>query len=286
METRWTIRSILGWIGEDLGKRGVDNARLDAEVLVAHALGLQRVQLYLELERPLNSEELAQIRSLVQRRRAREPVAYLVGYRDFFGHRFAVDPGVLIPRPDTETLVEHSLATLKGQAEPRVADLCTGSGAVGISIALGCPPARVDLTDVSAEALRVARQNIDALDVADRVHTFEGDLCAALPDHRYDLLVANPPYVPASSRDTLAPEITQFEPAAALFVDGDGAGVLRRILDEAPTHVRPGGHLLLEIGFDQAALVAGHLGSHRAWQQLAVHPDLNGVPRVVHAMRV
>ena len=179
MATRtWTVRDVIDWSAEDFAARQIDSPRLDAELLVAKALGTDRVGLYLDLDRPLVDGERAAVRALVTRRRTREPVAYILGYRDFFGRRFSVSDAVLIPRPDTETLVERALALIPEEVACRVLDVGTGSGAVGLTLAAERPLVDLTATDVSAAALDVARTNAEALGVGDRVTFQEADIVA------------------------------------------------------------------------------------------------------------
>ena len=181
MSDNWTIRRIAQWMTSDFEGRGIESARLDADLLLAHALRCSRVQLYMDLDRPLSTEERARIRELVGRRRLREPVAYILGVREFFGREFAVSPSVLVPRPDTETLVEAGLDVLGADASGPVIDLCTGSGIVGVTLALERSRLRVALCDTSTDALAVAEANAERHHVSDRVECFRGDLFDALP---------------------------------------------------------------------------------------------------------
>lgn len=280
----WTIRRVLAWTAEDFAARGIASARLDAELLVAHALGLGRVQLYMDLDRPLNEAEREAIRALVKRRRAREPVAYIVGEKEFWGRRFRVTPSVLVPRPDTETLVERALAIVP--ADAHVLDLCTGSGIVGITIAAERPGVRATLTDVSEEALVVARANAEALGVADRVETRRGDLFDALEQGvSYELVTANPPYIPEKELATLAPEVREHEPRLALVGGADGLAMYRRIASGLAPFLAPGGVLLVEVGAGQAAQVERLFASEPWVASTARHRDLGGIERVVEARR-
>jgi release factor glutamine methyltransferase len=279
---RWTIRRVLAWTAKDFAGRGIESARLDAELLVSAALGLDRVRLYMDLERPLVEEERARIRELVKRRRAREPVAYILGAREFWSRRFEVTPAVLVPRPETETIVERALELLPPDASGRVLDPCTGSGALGLTLAAERPGLAVDLTDLSPEALSVARRNAEALGVADRARFFEGDLFAPLPrDARYELIVCNPPYVPEADVETLEPEVRDHEPRQALVPGPTGFEIHHRLVDEAGAFLEPGGTLLVEVGAGQAeelaaAFRAAPWTEHALWLE-----DLSGVPRVV-----
>lgn len=284
MEKAWTIRRVLAWTAEDFAGRGVDTSRLDAELLVAHALGLGRVQLYMDLDRPLTDAEREAIRALVMRRRRREPVAYIVGKKEFWGRSFAVTPAVLVPRPDSETLIERALEVVGDGA--RVLDLCTGSGILGITIAAERPGVHADLTDVSADALAVARQNAEALGVIERVRLLSGDLFGALSgDERYSLITANPPYIPEAEVAGLAPDVRDHEPHLALAGGADGFVVHRRIIAEAPRFLAPGGTLLIEVGAGQAPELERLIIALGWAEHTARHRDLGGIERVVEARR-
>ncbi|HEY2031672.1 MAG TPA: peptide chain release factor N(5)-glutamine methyltransferase, partial [Myxococcales bacterium] len=276
MET-WTVRSLLVWSREWLQKRGVDNARLDAELLLAKALGCDRVRLYIDGEKPLTPEELARFKPLLQRRGQREPVAYILGTREFYGRPFAVGPGVFIPRPETELLVQLALEATPEAA--RVLDLCAGSGAVGVSIAAERPQAQVDLVELSPAAAAFARTNAER-HAQGRVQVFEGDLFAALAtEARYHAVVSNPPYVAASDKGRLEKELDH-EPGLALFCGDDGLAVIRRIVAEAPRWLLPGGLFAVEIDARQAGPVQD-LFTSVGFAQVKVQNDLAGLARHV-----
>lgn len=283
VDAAWTIRRVLAWTAEDFAGRGIETARLDAELLVAHALGLGRVQLYMDLDRPLTDAEREAIRALVVRRRKREPVAYIAGKKEFWGRSFVVTPAVLVPRPDSEALIERALEVVSGEA--RVLDLCTGSGILGLTIAAERDAVRADLTDLSPDALAVARTNAEALGLIDRVRLLEGDLFAPLGDERYSLITANPPYIPEAELATLAPDVREHEPRMALVGGPDGFAVHRRIIEDAPRFLLPGGTLLIEVGAGQAPELE-RLIVEQGWaESTARHRDLGGIERVVEARR-
>jgi len=281
----WTVRRVLSWTAEDFAGRGLDSPRLDAELLVARALGTSRVALYLDLDRPLAAEELARIRSLVARRRRREPIAYILGEREFYGRSFECGPATLVPRPDTETLVAQALDELPDSADGPVVDLCTGSGAVGLTLLAERGGLRGELTDLSEAALETTRRNAARLGVEARMTLHRGDLFDAFPARlRVPLIVANPPYVPDRELAGLMPEVAVHEPRLALAGGVDGLEVVRRILDGAGDWLLPGGKLLMEVGEGQAAEVrriAETLPAERqlVWERAA--RDLGGVDRVV-----
>ena len=257
--------------------------RLDAELLVAEALGIDRVGLYLDLNRPLLEEERRAIRPLITRRRNHEPVAYILGHRDFYGRRFSVSRDVLIPRPDTETLVEHALQRIPVDASCRVLDVGTGSGVIAITIAAERPLATVTATDISEAALRIASKNANAHGVADRVRFERADLVGHAGQH--DLIVSNPPYVPEPELEVLQAEVRDHEPIAALAAGEDGLDVVRALLTASEPVSAMGAHMLIEIGAGQATDVVKLVSKHAAWELVTIHPDLNRVARVAHVRR-
>ena len=250
--------------------------RLDARLLMQHLLGITHAQFLADPDRRLSGEELEAFLSLILRRERGEPVAYLVGEKDFYSRSFRVTPDVLIPRPDTELIVTLALKRLKTLAWPRVLDLGTGSGAIAVTIACEHPEAAVLAVDVSSEALAVARGNADRL--GGRVSFLQSDWFSALGDEQFDLVVANPPYVAARDPHLLQDGLP-FEPDLALTDGGDGLSCIRRIVGDAPRHLLPGGWLLIEHGYDQAAAVRGLLGDG-PYAEIATWQDLSGVDRV------
>ncbi len=250
--------------------------RLDARLLMQHLLGITHAQFLADPDRRLSGEELEAFLSLILRRERGEPVAYLVGEKDFYSRSFRVTPDVLIPRPDTELIVTLALKRLKTLAWPRVLDLGTGSGAIAVTIACEHPEAAVLAVDVSSEALAVARGNADRL--GGRVSFLQSDWFAALGDEQFDLVVANPPYVAARDPHLLQDGLP-FEPDLALTDGGDGLSCIRRIVGDAPRHLLPGGWLLIEHGYDQAAAVRALLGDG-PYAEIATWQDLSGVDRV------
>lgn len=280
----WTIREVLAWATQDFAGRGIDSPRLDAELLVAKALGTDRIGLYLDLNRPLVDRERSEIRPLVARRREREPVAYILGHKDFYGRRFRVTPDVLIPRPDTETLVEHTLACIPDDAACRVLDVGTGSGAIAVTIASERPLAIVTATDISAAALEVASSNAEQLDVSARIRFECADLLSGA--EQYDVIVSNPPYIATPEMESLQTEIREHEPTTALEAGEDGLDVVRALLAATEPATASGAQMLIEIGVGQAASVVDFATAHTAWEPVAVYPDLNRVERVVHLRRI
>jgi release factor glutamine methyltransferase len=278
-EQPWTVRRVLGWTSQHFEKLGLDSPRLTAELLLAHTLRTSRVRLYTDLDRPLEADELAAYRSLVARRAAGEPTHYLTGTREFYGRPFAVDPRVLIPRPETELLVEAALRALPVDRELRLLDLCAGSGCVGVTLLLERPRARVVATEISPKAAEVARANAAALGAADRYELRVGDLFGPVEaEPPFDAIVANPPYVARGELPTLSAEVRR-EPALALDGGEGGLDVVRRIVGGAPRWLAPGGLLALEIGDRQGSAVRSLLegagyGSVRIERDLARHDRL------------
>jgi release factor glutamine methyltransferase len=279
----WTIRDVLDWTAQDFAGRGIESPRLDAELLVAKALETDRVGLYLDLNRPLVDSERNAIRPLVTRRREREPVAYILGHRDFYGRRFIVTPDVLIPRPETETLVEHALRCIPEDDACRVLDVGTGSGAIAVTIAAERPRAIVTATDISEAALKVASNNAERLDVADRIRFERADLLSDA--EQYDFIVSNPPYIARPDMEALQAEIREHEPVAALEAGEEGLDVVKALLVAAEPVTASGAQMLIEIGAGQAVAVDDFAAGHTAWQPVAVYPDLDRVERVVHLRR-
>ena len=251
-----------------------ETARLDAELLLAHALDRPRIELYTDLDRPLNEDELDRYRELVARRSRHEPVAYILGEWGFRRLTLDCDPRALIPRPETEIVVEHCLERLRGLTEPRVLDVGTGTGAIALAIADEHPGAHVTGIDASPDALALARANAQRTGVA--VELLEHDVRGGLPGGPYDLVVSNPPYVAPAELDTLMPDVRDYEPAAALV----GEGVTEAVVDAAREVLRPGGWLVLEVGDGQASRVSARL-EERGYREVRATADLTGRDRVV-----
>lgn len=271
-----------------LRDRGVSSPRLEAELLLGHTLGLNRVQLYLSHDRPMTDDDLDRLRPLVARRGKREPMAWILGHQPFHNIDLLVGPGVLVPRPDTETLVEAALEWLPlpakspsatGDEPVYVADIGCGSGAVGLAIAHARPNVRLFAVDKMHEPLVYTRRNRDALALAGRVAVLEGDLLNAIPTTRdLDWVVSNPPYVRSGEIDELMPEVSKWEPREALDGGADGLDLVRRIARQAEPRVRRG--VLFEIGMGQAARTAEILREH-GFSDVAFWKDLAGIERVV-----
>jgi release factor glutamine methyltransferase len=255
----WTIRRVLGWTSQHFETKGIDSPRLTAEVLLAHALKLTRVRLYVDFDRPLEGAELKAYRALISRRVEGEPTQDLTGEKEFYTRRVAVDARVLVPRPETELLAEAVLRAVPQDGPSAVLDLCTGSGCLAVTIAAERPQATVAATDLSPQACEVARTNIAAHQVQDRVTVYEGDLASAVPSGMaFDVVVCNPPYVATAEIDGLSAEVRR-EPRMALDGGADGLQLFRRVIPTALPLLKPGGLLALEIGETQGSAIAALL---------------------------
>jgi release factor glutamine methyltransferase len=281
-EGPWTIRRVLRWTTSFFGEKGIEGARLDAELIIADALGIGRIQIYTDHDRPLHPEELAAIRERVRRRARREPVAYILGRRGFRDLELTVDARVLIPRPETELVVDVALARLTGQQAPLVVDVGTGSGAIALAIAEARPDAQVVAIDASPDALAVARENATRLGLAN-VELLQGDLLAPLGERQAHLIASNPPYIPTAEVARLMPDVRDYEPRLALDGGPDGLSVIRRLLPAAAARLVPGGALVMEIGYDQGPALRRLLAD--GWTGVHVHADLAGHDRVVEATK-
>ncbi|HDI60173.1 MAG TPA: peptide chain release factor N(5)-glutamine methyltransferase [Desulfobacteraceae bacterium] len=280
----WSVLKLLRRAAEHLEEQGIDSPRAAAEILLAHALGCRRIDLYLRHDQPVEAAERDRFRDLVRRRLRREPVAYITGFREFWSLPLAVDPSVLIPRPETECLVEAALAVLPRSTVPqprRILDLGTGSGAVVLALAKERPGHRFVASDCSAAAIAIARSNARRLALLDRLEIVVGDWFAPFrPCRAWDLIVSNPPYIAAPILDGLAPEVAAFEPRLALDGGLDGLDCLRRLIAEAPAHLSSGGFLILEIGADQRRPVRDLAQQTAAYQCIDFRADYAGRDRV------
>jgi len=283
--SEWTILRILQWAGSYLKNRGVDSSRSAAEILLAHALGTDRLHLYTHHDEPLEKPELSLFKTFIQRRIQREPVAYIVGHKGFWSVDIAVDSAVLIPRPETERLVEAALTCLAGRYAGTVADvldLGTGSGAIVAAMACETRAHRFFASDISPKAIAIARHNVMAAGVAENVHFFVGDwLDAVHPDSIFDLIVSNPPYIATMEWSELQPEIVRYEPRLALDGGGDGLRCYRAIIGTAYHHLKPGGTLMMEIGCRQREAVQQIMEQSGVYDAYECLKDYSGLDRVV-----
>ena len=292
MAEAWTVRRLLEWTAAFFTRKDVPSPRLSAEMLLAHVLGVPRIKLYTDYLRPLGDAELTPYRELVRRAAEQEPIAYLTGKAPFFNLEFEVTRDVLIPRPDTETLVEDVLQTARiqpGLEAPRVLDLCTGSGCVACAIAHHLKNATVAATDISEAAVSVAGRNVERLKLSDRVTVARGDLyepVSRMVDARpFDLIVANPPYIPTAQVPALDRSVREYEPLKALDGGADGLDLHRRILQGAPDRLVPGGRVYLEIAFDQGERARRVAADFTDFEDVRLLKDYGGRDRVLTARR-
>lgn len=283
MEEKWTVLKVLQWTTAFFERKNLEQPRASAEVLLAHLLKMERIQLYLNFDRPLTRAELTSYRAAIQRRAAREPTQYITGKQEFWSLELEVTPAVLIPRPETELLVEKTLE-LVGNSVKRVLDLGTGSGAIALALAHECPTLRIIASDQSYEALQVARRNALRHQLQERVAFVATDLLCGFTTSvaPFDIIVSNPPYIGEKEFPALAPEIIQYEPSSALLAGPQGLTVIRRIIREAPGYLRNEGSLLLEIGVGQAELLQDELPKAHAFAHFEFLRDYSGILRVLH----
>lgn len=259
-------------------------ARRDAETLLLHASGRGRTDLLAHGEDAISEDQTARYESLLDRRAKGEPIQYITGEAEFYGLPFRVTPDVLIPRPETEHLVETVIALAQLFDAPRIADIGAGSGAIAVALAHHLPKAQIATTDLSQAALAITRENVRNNRVGDRIRFFLGDLLAPVPREQFDLVVSNPPYVPLHDRDSLSVEIREYEPALALFAGEDGLDIYRRLIPAAFAVLATGGFVALEIGYGQADAIRNLLDA-AGFTQIEFTPDLQDIPRVVTAQR-
>ena len=279
MANNHSIAEALREASQVLDHSGVPDARRDASSLLSFVLGKDRTFLISHAEDPVDDDSFDQLRGFVERRAAGEPLQYVTGVQDFYGREFRVTPDVLIPRPETELLVEAALAVSNGEF---ICDVGTGSGCIAITLLCERPGARTVAVDKSAAALQIAKYNAAKLSVADRAVFVVSDCFDALDrnEHQFDLIVSNPPYVTESALAGLQREVRDHEPLVALSPGSDGLSIIRRLLTDAPAFLKSNGHLLMEIGFDQGEKVR-NLIDESVWSVLEVRPDLQCIPRIV-----
>lgn len=286
----WTILELIKWTSPFLQNHHVDNPRLTAEILLAHVLNVRRIDLYLSYDQPLSQDELACYKSLIKRRVTGEPVAYIIGYKEFWSLRFQVTGDVLIPRPETEFLVETALQILTRQADAIVSkkDICelgVGSGAVSVALAYEAIQQNVAChffaSDRSASALRIARKNSEQHNVAHCMHFFAGNWLDSIIPHSFDMILSNPPYIKSQTIPHLQTEICRFEPLLALDGGDNGLEAIKNIIDNAHVCLKDNGHVLLEIGYDQKDAVHAIAESAGSYRDIDFIKDYSGHDRVV-----
>jgi release factor glutamine methyltransferase len=282
----WTIKRLLDWTERYLADRGSEFPRLDTQVLLADALGCRKIELYTRFEEVVPDEVRGKFRKLIQERIKGCPVAYLVGRKEFFSLEFEVNRDVLIPRPDTECLVDECLRLVKSTTAPAVLDIGTGSGALPVAIAKHHETAVLTATDVSAAALAVARRNAAKHGVAERIRFLEGDLFAPIPvGETFDAILSNPPYIPTADIAGLAVGVRDYEPRAALDGGADGFAMFDRLITAAPAYLKPGGSLIVEINALAEGPAREKIEAHGGYDLGRTLFDSSGHPRVLRAGR-
>ncbi|MBR1581252.1 MAG: peptide chain release factor N(5)-glutamine methyltransferase [Selenomonadaceae bacterium] len=281
-----TIQNLLRRATEFLTQNGIDEARLDAEVLLAHVLRMRRLYLYVHLDLNLVDDDISTYKNLVHRRAAHVPVAQLIGIKEFMGLEFNITPDVLIPRPETEIMVQLSIEML-GQIKSNitVADIGTGSGSIAVSMLHYLDNATADATDISKPAIAVARSNAEKFGVANRLNLFEGNLTEPLVGKTYDAILSNPPYIPTAVIDELQPEVSRYEPRLALDGGTDGLKYYQRIIDGAAPLLKPDGFLALEVGVDQSEPIRKMLEANGQFDPINMIWDLIGIERIILAYK-
>jgi len=287
---RWTILDLVQWTAGYFQSNGIDSPRSTAEILLAHTLEITRIDLYLRYDQPMAPSELRRYKKFIRRRIRREPVAYIVGRKEFWSMPLYVNRHVLIPRPETECLVELALAEIPDQpaASPvSVLELGSGTGAIILALASERPGHRYLALDYSAEAINVSRKNAAQQNLDSTVRFICADWFSALAPSRarFDLIVSNPPYIRSADIDGLQPEVARYEPRQALDGGADGVDCLKQIIDTAPDYLQPGGVLILEIGYDQAQQVLQTAGNRKAYDGFQVEKDFSGMDRVIRLKR-
>ena len=286
----WTIGRLLKWTEQFFSAKGIENPRLDAEVLLVHLLKKERIYLYVHFDEPLEMRELAAFRALVRKRAAHIPVALILGEKEFMGLRLSVTEATLVPRPDTEILVQAAIDRLKARQEEtgapaHFADIGTGTGAVALAVLHYLAKSTAETVDISSAACEVAQRNAAALALTDRITFHTGDLLAPLAGKTFDAILSNPPYVPDADIASLAPEVQRFEPHAALSGGADGLDFYRRLTKDAPAMLEAGGFMALEVGIHQAKAVVALMKVNPRIGRTEILRDYAGMERVVVGWR-
>ncbi len=284
-----TLAEAIQKAAESLSAQNIPNARMDAELLFRHALGKDRAWLLVHMQDGLDDQGQRSFERSIERRKLREPLQYITGTQEFWGLPFSVTPDVLIPRPETEFVVEAALTAVSGNDTPVIVDLCTGSGCIAVSIAKELPKSRIFATDRSDRALHIAQENARLNGVADRIRFLEGDLFGPLEElnllSRIDCIATNPPYVRSGDLITLQPEVRDFEPEIALVAGPEGTELAERIIHQAPEYLKPGGALIMEMGIGQAAALRKIIENTHTFGTVGIVNDLAGIERVIVAIK-
>ncbi len=286
----WTIKKLLEWVTGYFEEKGVDAPRLSAELLLCHVLVLERIQLYTLYDRVVDGQQLAQLRQFVKRASEHEPIAYLVGRCEFYSLPLSITPDCLIPRPETENLVEKAISFLRNRnGSQHVLDLCTGSGCIAAAIAKNVTDSQIVATDISDAALKVAAENIEKLKLADKVKLLCGDLfdpiIEGLDDGRFDLIVSNPPYVSEAEYDGLDKNVKEYEPSSALLAGTDGLDIYKRIAKRVDGFIKPDGILMMEMGYAQGPAVHDLLEKTDTFKTITIEKDFANNDRIAIATK-
>jgi release factor glutamine methyltransferase len=290
MSEEWTIQKLLAWITDYLAQKQVDAPRLSAELLLSNVLALRRIDLYVQFSRVIEEEQLARLRDLTKRAGLHEPVAYLVGKTEFYSLEIEVTRDCLIPRPETELLVQRTIEFLRTREGPQyVCDLCTGSGCIAVAVARNFPAAKVVGADISTGALAVAARNVSKHGLEERLQLHSGDLFDALVPHvdvtSFDVITSNPPYVSEADYEKLDKNVKEYEPKEALWAGPEGLDVYKRIFEKIDPFLKPGGGLFLEISYAQGRTVPRLLEQTGLFADIKVEKDVHANDRLVTARK-
>ena len=296
----WTIQKLLNWTTEYLTSKGIDSPRLNAELLLSHVLGLKRIELYTQFDKPVTQQQLDKLHNLVQRASQNEPIAYLVGKTEFYSLELNVTPACMIPRPETELLVERAIEFLRTRnGKQFVCDLCTGSGCIAVAIARNYPDCQIIATDISDAALSVAAKNIEKHRLKEQIRLLCGDLFDpimpqldvekpvrhSLGDGGFDLIVCNPPYVSAAEFEKLDKNVKDYEPKLALFAGDEGLDIYRRIIERVGTFLKSDAAVMLEIGYNQGQAVKQLLEQASCFGEITIEKDFDNNDRIAIAKK-
>ena len=289
MET-WTITKLLNWVTQFLTDNGIESPRLSAELLLSHVLGLKRIELYTQYNKAVEKQELDKLRELVRRAGQHEPIAYLVGKTEFYSMELNVTPDCMIPRPETELLVQRAIEFLRTRNGPQyVCDLCTGSGCIAVAIAKNFPNAKIIATDICDTALAVAATNVEKHNLQDKITLLSGDLfdpiIPQLDVGKFDLIVCNPPYVSSGEYEKLDKNVRDYEPRLALFAGDDGLDIYRRIIEKVDSFLKPDAALILEIGYAQGHAITELLKQTGVFAGIKIERDFHNNDRIVTASK-
>ena len=286
----WTIQKLLNWITKHFTEKGVDSPRLSAELLLSHVVGLKRIELYTQFDKVIAKEQLDRLHELVKKASQNEPIAYLTGKTEFYSLELDITPDCMIPRPETELLVERAIEFLRTRTGKQlICDLCTGSGCIAVAIARNYPDCRIIATDISAAALKTAAKNIEKYQLKDRIKLLCGDLfdpiMPKLDVDRFDLIVCNPPYVSTSEFEGLGKNVKDYEPKSALLAGADGLDIYHRIIEKVDQFLKPNAELMLEIGYSQGQAVRKLLEQAGCFSEITIEKDFHDNDRMAMAKK-